>query len=253
MGGLFSANTTVQANTQTLLNSITQTSAASCAATCTEVQSGNTVFLINSSAASITFNQSCTVDATCQITNSVQAAANALQKTLQSGTASSSLFSSIIGVNTNVQNANQVIQQAVTQDLDSTCSNGASQVQDANLVYAQDSSTGAIAFNQNSNVTSQCVLSNLAKGTASATQQADLQANAGTTGSATIIAIVVIIAIIIVVFVIVKMNKKPPCCKPGDQACPPGQPPCPAKPGVVATAVKATPEGAAASVATSKK
>jgi hypothetical protein len=152
-----------------------------------------------------------------------------------------------------VQNANQVIQQAVTQDLDSTCSNGASQVQDANLVYAQDSSTGAIAFNQNSNVTSQCVLSNLAKGTASATQQADLQANAGTTGSATIIAIVVIIAIIIVVFVIVKMTKKPPCCKPGDQACPPGQPPCPAKPGVVATAVKATPEGAAASVATSKK
>jgi hypothetical protein len=201
-------SSTVQDTTQEALNSITQSSSAVCTANCTQIQSGNTIFLNGATTGNITFNQQCTVNATCQITNSIEAAATAVQKAIQSGSASPSWFIGLAQVNTDVQVTDQEVVNQITQSMDSTCNNGASQVQTANLIYVQNSTTGDIGFSQNTDLTSQCILSNLAKGTASSTQQADLYASAGGIGALLIVAIIVIVVVVVVIAAVVAANKK---------------------------------------------
>lgn len=196
-------STNVQTNVQKTLNSITQSSKATCTTTCSQIQSGNVVFVNGSTVGNITFNQQCTVDATCQITNSIEASATAVQKVLQSSSAKPTTFYfGLMSVNTNVNSNVQELSNIIAQSMDSACDNGASQVQSGNLVYVNNSTTGDIGFNQNTNLTSQCVLSNLATATANATQQADQIAEAGGL-SGIIIAIIVIAIVIVVVLVVV--------------------------------------------------
>lgn len=200
-------NTTVNSATQKQLNTLMQTSTASCNATCSQVQSGNTVYINGSNTGNITFNQTCTVDATCTINNSITATVNAVQNAVAKGTAKSSWFGGV-GVNTSINVTNQELTTRIKQTLDSTCNNGVSQIQENNLVYVQNSTTGDIGFNQNSNVNSQCVLNNNARGTVATTQSADLVATASGTSTALIVAIVIIIIAIIVVIVIIKSANK---------------------------------------------
>jgi hypothetical protein len=206
-------STDVQTNIQKTLNSLTQTSSASCSANCTQIQSGNTVFITGSNTGNITFDQTCTVNATCQITNSIEAAATAIQQAQQDGTAKPSFFPGI-QVNTTVQTNVSDIVNNINQALDSTCNSGVSQIQTANLIYVQNSTTKDIGFNQNTDLTSQCVLSNLAKGTAQATQKTDQVAEAGGIGAIAIGAILTIIIIIIAIAAAVAISKK----KKEDQA-----------------------------------
>jgi hypothetical protein len=211
MGGVFSSNSTVNQNTQIALNNITQKSSAACSATCEQIQSGNVVFVNGSTTGNITFNQQCTVDATCQITNSIEAAAQAVQAAIQQGSASPSFFIGIATINKAKNVTFQEVQNDITQAIDSTCNNSATQVQTNNLVYAYNSTTGNVGFTQTTDVQSQCVLNNLAQGTATSTQKSDQVANAGGLGSIIIliiIIIVVIIIVIVVVTVISKQNKK---------------------------------------------
>src|ERR1019366_7663321 len=204
-------SSTYQQSTQNILNSITQSSSAACSANCQQIQTGNTIFLSGSTVGNITFDQQCTVNAQCQITQSIESAANAVSQAQIQGTAKPGFFLGLVQVNTNLQISKQDITNAITQTMDSTCSNGATQIQSNNLIYAQNSTTGNIGFTQSSDVISQCVLSNLAKGTASATATTDLSAQAGGFGAlglSSILIIIVIIIIIIVVVVVVNKNKK---------------------------------------------
>jgi preprotein translocase subunit YajC len=209
--GLVQSNSVVNENTQIALNSVTQTSIAKCGATCSNVQSGNVVFVNGSTVGNITFNQTCTVDATCQITNSITAAAQAVQGAIQNGTASPSFLAPPITIDKAKNVTFEEVSDNIYQALDSTCNNGASNVQSNNLVYVYNSTTGDIGFNQNTNVTSQCVLNNLAQGTATSTQKVDQAANAGSSTSLIILAIIIIVIIIvvaIVISIIVKQKKK---------------------------------------------
>jgi hypothetical protein len=197
-------STNIQSQTQKTLNSITQSSKAVCATTCNQQQTGNVIFVNGSTTGNITFNQQCTVDASCQITNSIEAAATAVQKVLQSSSAQPSTFYfGLMSVSTNKQSSVQELSNIIAQAMDSTCNNGASQVQSANLIYVNNSTTGDIGFNQDTNLTSQCVLSNLSQATASATQQADQIASAGGLSGIVIAAIVVAIVVAIIIVVVV--------------------------------------------------
>jgi len=167
------------------------------------------VFINNSNTGNITFNQTCTVDAKCTITASLDASANIVQKAIASGSAKSSWFGAF-AVNTAINLTNQEIVNMISQTLNSTCNNGVSQVQTGNLVYVNNSTTGDIGFNQDSNVNSTCVLNNNARGVVAATQSASLTASTGAAGLGIIIAIIVIIIVIIVIIALVKGlgNKK---------------------------------------------
>lgn len=201
-------NTTVNKSTQSTLNNIMQTSTAACSATCTQIQSGNVVFINNSNTGNITFNQTCTVNAQCTINNAVEASANTVQKAIQNGSAKSSWFGGF-GINTAVNLTNQEIVNMITQSLNSTCNNGVTQVQEGNLIYVNNSTTGDIGFNQESNVNSTCVLNNNARGVVASTQSADQVASAGAAGLGIIIAIIIIIIVIIVIIALVRgLNKK---------------------------------------------
>lgn len=201
-------NTTVNKSTQKTLNNIMQTSTAACSATCTQIQSGNVVFINNSNTGNITFNQTCTVNAQCTINNSIEASASTVQKAIQNGSAKSSWFGGF-AVNTAINLTNQEIVNTITQSLNSTCNNGVTQVQEGNLIYVNNSTTGDIGFNQESNVNSTCVLNNNARGTVAATQSADQVASSGAAGLGIIIAIIIIIIVIIVIIALVRgLNKK---------------------------------------------
>lgn len=202
-------NTTVNKATQKQLNDVMQQSSAACSATCTQIQSGNTVFINGSNVGNITFNQTCTVDAVCTINNNVEASVTAIQKAVAEGTARSSWFGGF-GVNTSINVTDQELTTRIKQTLNSTCNNGATQIQQNNLVYVQNSTTGDIGFNQDTNVNSQCVITNNARGTVATTQSADLVATAGGISTALIVAIILIIVGIIIVIALVRgLNKKP--------------------------------------------
>lgn len=201
-------NTNVNTTVQTNLNRITQTSIANCGANCTQLQSGNTVFLDNSTTGNIEFVQRCTMSADCQIKNSVQAAATAVQQAITNATAKPGWF---IGnqINTNVNTTVQVAENVINQTLVSTCNTNANQTQTGNLVFARNSQTGNISFLQDTDTQLQCVLSNLAKGTAATTQKADTFAEAGGIGSAGIIGALLVIALIVIVLAVVtRVGKK---------------------------------------------
>jgi len=214
-------SSTIQSNNQTVLNSISQTASANCSATCNQTQTGNTVFITGSNVGNIQFNQECTVDAKCQIDQSIEAAATAVLDSKQSASAKPGFFLGLAQANTNVQLSKQDIKNIIQTKIDSTCDNGSTQVQSANLIYVQNSTTKDIGFNQNSNVTSQCVITNIAKGTAEATAKNDQFAQAGGLGGGLIAAIILIIVIIIVVVALVAANKKK---KEGEGGAPGGKP-----------------------------
>ena len=201
-------NTTYQEATQRTLNDITQKSSAACSANCTQIQTGNVIFLSGSNVGDILFNQECTVNAQCQITQSIEAAAEAVNQAKLAGTAKPAFFLGLLQVNTDVQISKQEIVNTIKQSMDSTCNNGATQIQSNNLIYAQNSTTGDIGFTQTTDVQSQCVLSNLAKGTATATNQADLAAQAGGFGALGLGGILVLIIIIIIVIVVIVVARK---------------------------------------------
>lgn len=201
-------SSTVQTNNQKSLNSITQASTASCTTTCNQIQSGNTIFITGSNVGNVQFNQQCTVDAKCQIDNSVAASAKSLLDSKQNGTAKPGFFLGLAQVNSNVQINQQDMENIIKQKLDSACNNGATQVQTANLIYVQNSTTKDIGFNQNSDVTSQCILSNLAKGTAEATATNDQFAQAGGFGGGLIAGLIVLIIIIVVIIALVSASNK---------------------------------------------
>lgn len=229
-----------------------QTSTAACGATCVQIQSGNTVFINGSNTGNITFNQTCTVDATCTINNSVQASVTAIQKAVAQGEAKSSWFGGF-GINTSINVTDQELTTRIKQTLDSTCNNGATQVQSNNLIYVQNSNTGDIGFNQDTSVNSQCVITNNARGTVATTQSADLVASAGGISTAVIVAIIlIIIGIIIVIALLRGMNKK----KPEEQQSSGGINTSPGvQPGDLQAArlgARAGPEGAAAAVAANR-
>lgn len=199
-----SSSSTANSVIQKQLNQILNESNAKCNPTCQQVQSGNTVFLVGSTVGNVTFDQTCNVDMTCTIQNSVQSAIDATQAAVQNGSASPSWFLGVFQDNEVRNLTDQEVSNNIKNVLNSTCGTNVDQVQTGNLVYAQNSTTGNIGFNQNSDIHAQCVLNNLATGQITTNQQASQTAKAGGLGLGAIVTIVLVIVIIIVAIFLIK-------------------------------------------------
>jgi hypothetical protein len=186
------------------LNQVYQVANQSCTASCSNVQSGNTVFLDGSTTGNITFDQTCTASASCSINTTLDNLVTQLQAANQSNSNASTLFGGLnamsLATNVTVQNMTNQVQQI----MNTICSADVNNLQSDNLVYARNSTTGNIAFVQNGNAQADCIMKNLAIAKADQTQTAT-QSNAITSGGA---AMFVAIAVIIIVLALLSSRKK---------------------------------------------
>lgn len=191
---------------QEQLNQTYQEANQSCVASCSNVQSGNTVFLDGSSTGDITFDQTCTADASCTISTTLENLVAQLQASEQGNETTANLFGGInhMALNSNV--LNQSTTNQVKQIMNTICSADVDNLQSNNLIYARNSTTGNIAFTQNGNAQADCIMTNLAIAKADQTQRAT-QNNSVTAGGT---AFFIVIAIIVIALALVASRKKNP-------------------------------------------
>lgn len=209
MGNFLSAQ--VNQSKQTSLNDVFQASSQACAASCSNVQSGNIVFLDGTTTGDINFVQSCEADANCMMTQALQSLTDQLLTLKQGNQSEANLFGGGFNVGTvNLNLSEQEIKNQVTQIMSALCTADVTNVQNGNIVYARNSKTGNISFKQDGNAKADCVMQNSA--TAKAKLAADnTQTNAITAGGiGGIIGLVILIIIIAVIFGVVTKGGKPP-------------------------------------------
>ena len=208
MGGV-SSNTARNQSVQQVTNNIMQSSAAACGVTCDQLQQGNSVIIENSTVGDITFLQQCTVDADCMIQNTLEASAKAIENSIQNATAQPSWYVGA-SVTSSKNSTQQDVENSIQQSISSTCKLDITQQQNSNLVYARNSKTGNIGFIQTGNEKFNCVLQNMAKGTAATTQSSDQTAQAGgiTTIGIAIVGILGVGFLAVIIFFVVRRRMK---------------------------------------------
>ena len=212
MGAAVSTSVNTVINNQTA--NVFQEAENTCTANCVNLISGTTIVLTNTQTGNITFDQQCSADASCYMSNAVSQTTLAVQTAVANGMASPSLFPGI-QVNTTVDTTENDISLNLTQILQNFCHANVSNNTQNTLIYATNSKTGDIGFTQNGNANAACVMENTARmqlnlqqaGTATGTAGSQIGAIA-----AAIIAIVVIVVIIVALTALAKgtiLKKKP--------------------------------------------
>ena len=185
---------------QTIANTALNAVSSTCSATCTQIQSGNTVIIQGSTVGGITFDQQCTVNLQCTINNNLNTQLTNLLEAMsnqKSVTARGFPDITLEGVSQS-SDANQVITNSLTNYVNTACTAASVQNQNNNYVYVSNSNVqGQIQFNQSADVVSNCSLSTISSLVASN------QASASSSQSATILGTTgILIAIIIVVIIL---------------------------------------------------
>jgi hypothetical protein len=184
-----------------------------CSASCTEIQSGNTVIIQGTViGGSIVFNQSCTVSMECEINNNLSTdVSNILASANKQTSITANGFPdfNFNGVESSIT-ASQIITNTLTNLIDNTCSNSSNQIQSNNYTYVSDSNiAGSLQFDQTANVTNSCNLTN--RSSIQLSNQASIQNSQSATildTTALIVAlIIVVIIVVIIIFVIGRFKK----------------------------------------------
>tara|TARA_R110001632_G_scaffold118753_1_gene231224 strand:+ start:2314 stop:3069 length:756 start_codon:yes stop_codon:yes gene_type:complete len=220
MGNLLSAQ--ANENRQRTLNEVYQTSDQTCQATCVNVQSGNTIFLDGTVSGDITFKQECSVDATCMMDNTIEQVLESLQESQQQNATEASMFGGGFNIGTvNLNLSDQEIENQVRQALNTVCRADVNNLQENNMVYARNSNTGDITFEQSGNAEADCLMTNMAIAKANLSQ-ANVQSNttAATMGAFGTV-IFIIIALAVGLWLFRSLNKSDQENQP--QGPPPGQ------------------------------
>lgn len=223
-----SISTTVTNQTQNILNTTYQSASNSCTANCVNIQQGQVIVLNNTTAGNITFTQQCTADASCYMTNSLDAAVANYQKLTTEAGASPAFFPGL-QINTTVASTTQDITNQLTQVMNNLCNGAVSDAQIGQIIYATDSTLQNISFVQSGNARADCVMENTARLQLQNQQVGDLTATSGKNNSliSAIIAAVVIIVIIIVIAGVLKKNTSEKPKTDETKAKPPTVPPKP--------------------------
>jgi len=184
-----------------------------CKATCDDIQSGNVVIIQGSTLkGGISFNQKCEVKLQCEIQNNLETDVATILDAAGKQTAITANGFPDFNFN-NISNSfqsSQIITNTITNIIDSSCTSQATQNQNSNYTYVQNSNIeGSIQFNQTADVNASCTLTNRSslivsnKASAKSSQSAVIL---GTTGLI-IALVVVVIIIVVVIFLIGKLKK----------------------------------------------
>lgn len=205
MGNLFSAQ--VNQNTQKSMNEVYQSSSQSCTASCSDIQSGNVIFLDGTTSGDISFTQNCTANANCMMDQALQSLTDQLLTLKQGNQTEANLFGGGINFGSvNLNLSDQEIKNQVTQIMSSLCTADVNNVQNGNIVYARNSKTGKISFTQSGNANADCVMQNAATAKANLSASAT-QSNAVVAGGiGGIIGLVIFIIILAIILGIVSRS-----------------------------------------------
>ena len=201
MGNFFSAQ--INDIKQTTTNDIYQKSEQFCTASCENIQSGNTIFLDGSTTGDIIFKQRCEANAGCMMDNSVETVLDILQDLKQTNATEAQLFGGINFGSVNLNLSDQELRVEVEQILNTICTADIRNEQSDNMIYARNSSTGDIIFEQDGNATANCVMTNAANAQINLEQKGD-QTNAITAGGVGgIIGLIIFIVILAIILGVV--------------------------------------------------
>jgi hypothetical protein len=199
-------STSTSSVVQTAVNRTYQRAQNSCTATCNQIQQGNVVVLDNTTAGDITFTQRCTADASCYMSNAVEAVVSTFQAAVAEAEAAPSLFP---GFQINIAEATTEsdITNEMTQIMENLCEGSVNQNNSENVVYATDSTVGNIGFLQEGNAFARCVMEN--SGRLDLQMRQDGQATAATGAAATGIGgIIALVIVVVIIIIIVRSVKK---------------------------------------------
>lgn len=191
---------------QSATNEIYQSASSSCTANCSQIQSGNVIYLDGSRVGNITFDQQCTANAGCMMENAVDTVMQLIQDLKQGNTTEAGLFPNFGSINLNV--SEQEIRNQVTQILETTCTANIEQSQTDNMVYARNSVTGDIGFKQGGNAAANCLMTNAASAKLNLQQRGDQNNTVSGGGFGAIIGLAIAIAIVMVIIRAVNKGKK---------------------------------------------
>lgn len=213
MGAAISSdvNTAIEKASQSITNNLSQ----SCTVSSVNVLNDTSIILDNSQTGDIDLTQVSSIDSnsSCILTAAIDTMTQAVQSSIQQGTASPSLFLGV-QINTSVNTTSEDISNQISNYLTSTCQATSSNTENNTLLYATNSKTGAINIVQSSDAGLNCVLNNTLKATANVNQESNQTANAGGTNWLTIImyiiiAVLAIGAVVAIIKVISSNGNKP--------------------------------------------
>lgn len=204
MGNWFSAQ--VNQQKQTTTNDIYQRSEQLCSASCSNIQSGNTIFLDGTTTGDIEFVQECEANAGCMMENAVDTVMEILQDIKQGNATEAGLFPNFGSVNLNL--SDQELRNQVTQILNTVCSADIENSQTDNMLYARNSNTGNISFRQAGNAQANCVMSNVANANLNLKQQGDQNNRIAGLSLGGLLGLIIAIIIIAVIIGIIRKNTR---------------------------------------------
>ena len=212
-GNWFSAQ--VNQIKQTNVNEFYQRSEVICTAECENILSGNTIFLDGTTSGDIIFKQRCSAESTCMMRNAVDVIMELVQEFQQNNQTEAGLFPNFASVNLNL--SDQEIRNEVEQILNTVCTADIQNIQNDNMVYARNSSTGDIIFEQEGNAQANCIMANVASADLNLRQTGDQQNSIRSAGLGGINGLVIVAIIIALIIGAVGRAKKSGRQSSGDQ------------------------------------
>jgi len=204
MGAAFSTSVDTVVNNERATTF--QQASNTCTANCVNLISGTTIVLTNTQTGNITFDQQCSANASCYMSNAVDQTVLAAQTAIASGSATPSLFPGI-QVNTTVNTTSNDINLQLTQILQNFCHANVSNTTQNTLIYATNSTTGDISFIQNGNANAQCVMENTARMKLNMQQSGTATGVAGSQTGAIIGAIIGIVVVVVIIVALTALAK----------------------------------------------
>lgn len=222
MGAALSVSNSVATN-NTVLETV-QTAENTCGASCSNIISGVNIILDGSTTGDINFTQRCEADASCMMKNALDQVVQSYQ--LAEASAEATLPILPIGFQASFANAitNNDVEAAVKQVLENHCSAAVDNTIQDVLIYATNSTTGNIGFEQGGNAQARCVMDNAGRMKLSLEQRGVATATSGWSIGG-IVAIVIAIVIMTIVIAMIRAAGKKGKQDGGD--CPPGSSPDP--------------------------
>lgn len=211
------ASVSVASTVNTARNQTYQEANNVCSANCSQINTGTTIILNNTTAGNITFTQECEANASCYMKNALDSAVVAVQKAVAASNATPAMFP---GTSLNVSAATSVqdINNQLTQIMNNLCTADVQQETSDTMIYATDSTVGNIGFVQKGNATADCVMENAGRMKIQLQQQGNATAQAGTS-TAAIVAIVIAIIIIAIAAAAARAAKRKEAVKTEGQPC----------------------------------
>lgn len=150
--------------------------------------------------------------------NTVQSVLESLQSLKQKNATEANMFGGGFNhMSMQLNLSDQELENRVKQIMNTLCNADVDNLQSDNMVYARNSTTGNITFEQNGNAQADCIMTNLAVAKANLQQQADQSNSTVAGGTAAIIAFMIIAVVGAILAYMSKRDKKAEEDKKADQ------------------------------------